>query len=145
MVPIQARITESSFCSEQTAECSLGTCCSVTFKPVCSQGSNFRCECRLASRTGIWTSSTLQHEKGYPSLSQGVARNCAQPRFLFAPLQHLSDEIRHFSRGGKLAAAAPKQTRGQLSSGLRLSLQQGGTVEPVWISFPLQFCFKQLK
>lgn len=62
---------------EQRGEYSLGTCCSVTIKPVgshrSSMASNFLCERRPASRTGIWTSSALRHEKGYPSVSQGVA------------------------------------------------------------------------
>lgn len=62
----------------------------------------------------------------------------AWPWFLSAPLQHLRGEIRH-GKAGKIAAAAPKRTRGQLSEKLRWCLQLGGTVEPVLISFPVQF------
>lgn len=87
---------------EQTAKYSLGTCCSVIFKPVGSHSSDWPVELVFgrAQRSSMKKDLLCCH-RAWPET--------AQPRFLFAPLQHLSGEIRHFSRGGKLAAAAPKQ------------------------------------
>lgn len=78
----------------------------LLLKPVSSHRSNtpsyFLCKCGSACRTGIWTSGALQHEKGYPSLSQGVARNCAQPWVRVAPLQHLLGEVRRSVENSQL-------------------------------------------